>query len=193
MSQRIDEQSGMRARHAKQHLLSFGGGMQVNDSLVTSIAKASDELVFGERVYKIASGCLMQRHPSRQSVDTQPLAACDLRQRPKLRARDPADAPHFAVVRTGGAEDRPKALQCLEFRATSHAIDRKGDASSSTAVTGAYLRAADGSALADVNGERLFEPASSVKIILAVTALLAVWVPAQRASTLDPMKALRTE
>jgi putative ABC transport system permease protein len=33
----------------------------------------------------------------------------------------------------------------------------------------------------------------TVPIILSVTALLAVWIPAQRASRLDPMKALRTE
>jgi ABC-type antimicrobial peptide transport system permease subunit len=32
-----------------------------------------------------------------------------------------------------------------------------------------------------------------VPVILALTALLAVWVPAQRASRLNPMEALRTE
>jgi putative ABC transport system permease protein len=33
----------------------------------------------------------------------------------------------------------------------------------------------------------------TVPIILSATALLAVWIPAQRASRLDPMEALRTE
>jgi putative ABC transport system permease protein len=33
----------------------------------------------------------------------------------------------------------------------------------------------------------------TVPIILSITALLAVWIPAQRASKLDPMEALRTE
>ncbi|MDB5304378.1 MAG: hypothetical protein JWM97_1927 [Phycisphaerales bacterium] len=44
----------------------------------------------------------------------------------------------------------------------------------STAVSGAYLRQVDGPVIADVNGERQFEPASAIKIVAAATALLAV-------------------
>ena len=43
-----------------------------------------------------------------------------------------------------------------------------------TAVEGAYLKNVDGSVIADVNGERQFEPASAIKIVAAATALLAV-------------------
>jgi len=47
-------------------------------------------------------------------------------------------------------------------------------ASNPDPIAGAYLRQVDGPTLADFNGEQQFEPASAIKIVLAVAALRAV-------------------
>ena len=52
----------MRAGRAFKHPPSLSGDMQLNDTLVTSVAHAADQFAFDERIHEIASCRLMQRH-----------------------------------------------------------------------------------------------------------------------------------
>jgi len=61
-SERIHEQSLVRAGSSQQDSLPVRSGSQVNDSLICFVALTADQPAFDQRIDEIARGGLMQSH-----------------------------------------------------------------------------------------------------------------------------------
>jgi hypothetical protein len=116
MSQRIHQESHVRAGRFQKHALAVRGDIQPHDALVFLVADAANELTLNERIDQIAGRCLTGRHALWQIVHAHASRLRDLRQRPQLRTEDAGDTTHLGVVAARGADNCSELLQGAELK-----------------------------------------------------------------------------